>query len=188
VVAVAVVMTVAAVTAVAAVVTLAVVVDVADVSTATVVVIGLSSLSSPEHATVVVPSETRPGPVSGQVESVSEGVTLVSGEDAPQTPGRMGLVLSGGAVQVSGAMEHVSGRVEPPELPSQASASMFAVHISGDGEKQTLVFMAPRLGSNHRSTINILFHCTVYLKYCTIVKLLLWYVTVITFYHCSVAT
>lgn len=160
-------MTVAAVTAVAAVVTLAVVVDVADVSTATVVVIGLAS---PEHATVVVPSETRPGPVSGEVESVSEGVTLVSGEDAPQVPGRMGLVLSGGAVQVSGAMEHVSGRVEPPELPSQASASMFAVHISGDGEKQTLVFMTPRLGENHRSTINILFHCTVYLKYCTIVK------------------
>lgn len=145
-VAVAVVITVAAVTAVAAVVTLAVVVEVADVRTATVVVIGLP-LPSPEHATVVVPRETGPG----EVESVSSGVRLVSGEVAPQVSGLSGEV-SGGAAQGWGGVEQVSGREEPPELPSEASDSMFAVHISGDGEIQILVFMPP--ATCHKSQIN----------------------------------
>lgn len=144
-VAVAVVITVAAVTAVAAVVTLAVVVDVADVSTATVVVIGLSS---PEHATLASPRQTGPGPGPGpkseQVESVS-GATLVSGEVAPAPWVSGWMDVSGGAVQVSGGMEQVSGREEPPKLPSDASDSMFAVHISGDGEIQNLAFISPRL-------------------------------------------
>lgn len=155
----AVVMTVAAVTAVAAVVTLAVVVEVAEVSTATVVVVTGDS--------VVGPNET--GPVSAhESEGVAPSWSDTSVE-VEQASGWEGVGLSGEAEQVSGGTEQVSGGVEPPELPSQASDSMFAVHISGDG----FILTGSSLHHNHHYhslTISHFFHLhTDLIKICVMI-------------------